>query len=107
MPDVDDLLGLAAAHLATAAHLADHRDGTRDGAWAAFAGQIRLTAAGLPAVAPDTPAIPAAPGTVHGHLSAALDAMDHIDPLDGPADLQLWAWHIAELARLAQTTDRP
>ncbi len=90
--DTQDLLDQAHAHLEHAAALAS------DG----FALQVRLAAATLPPLqhhrpvtAPDTP-------TVHAHLDAALAALDAIDPSDGPADLQLCAWHIHELRRLEQ-----
>lgn len=103
MPNPTDLLDLAASHLATAADLADLADHHPDKGdeWAALAGQIRLVAAGLPTPA-DTQT--GQGGTVAEHLAAAVDALDHIDPLDGPHDLQLWAWHIAELARLTPAT---
>ena len=100
MPTTSDLLDLAATHLAAAAAVADDHDAP-DPAWAALAGQIRLTAAGLPTI--PSVALPAqAGGTLEQHLGLAIDALDHIDPLDGPADLPLWAWHLAELTRLAQ-----
>lgn len=104
MPNPTDLLDLAASHLGTAADLADHhsdRHTDNGDEWAALAGQIRLVAACLPTPA-DTQT--GQGGTVAEHLAAAVDALDHIDPLEGPHDLQLWAWHIAELARLTPAT---
>lgn len=85
-----DLLDLAHAHL-------------EDGAAAAstgFATQIDLAAALLPA--PRFGRRPATDPslTLAENLEAALSALDAIEPADGPADLQLCAWHIHELRRI-------
>ena len=120
MPSVAALLDRAADHLTRAADLAEPTD-------PAFAGQIRLAAATLPAVAghPDvghdrgtaTDLHNRESGTtrqegitdtddtadVAGLLELALDSLDQIPPLDGPADLQLCAWHLHELRRIAAT----
>jgi len=101
MPTTHELLSLAATHLAAAATTADDHDTREPGAWAALAGQIRLTAAGIPTLATaNHTGLPGA--TVNQHLDRAIDVLDHIHPLDGPTDLPLWTWHLAELARIAQ-----
>ncbi len=101
MPTTSELLDLAINHLAAAATAAEDHDTHAPGAWAALAGQIRLTAAGIPAL-PATDDAARSTALVHQHLDQAVDALDHIDTLDGPADLPLWTWHLTELARLAQ-----
>lgn len=94
------LLDRAADHLTRAADLAEPTD-------PAFAGQIRLAAATLPAGARDTGSDPldsphsANDIDIADHLDRALDCLDQIPPLDGPADLQLCAWHLHELRRIA------
>ena len=99
------LLGRAADHLTLAADLAEPTD-------PAFAGQIRLAAATLPGVAGDSnvvlvsaqhdpPATFASPADVPELLERALNCLDRIPPLAGPADLQLCAWHLHELRRIA------
>ncbi len=95
MTAADTLLQQAAAHLDAAADLADAGH-TAHGH--ALAGQIRLNRAGIlpDLLAGDTPT---GPDTVTGRLRAALACLDAIDPLDGPPELPLWAWHLAELAR--------
>ncbi len=98
MTSTDQMMARAAAHLDRAADVADAR-----GDWA-FAAQIRLAAATLPG-RPDDPdyADTQSEGgeDLVDHLGRALDALDAIAPLDGPADLQLCAWHIHELRRIA------
>lgn len=103
MPSATALLDRAADHLTRAADLAETTD-------PAFAGQIRLAAATLPGVADnsdlahDTDDQPASlPGTadVEDELRHALDCLDQVAPLDGPPDLQLCAWHLYELCRIA------
>lgn len=94
------LLDRAADHLTRAADLAEPTD-------PAFAGQIRLAAATLPGVAGDAGSdlldSPHAANDVDvaDHLDRALDCLDQIPPLAGPADLQLCAWHLHELRRIA------
>ncbi len=117
MPSAAALLDRAADHLTRAADLAEPTD-------PAFAGQIRLAAAALPTAVgqpglggdleaaadpddrdsgptrhTDTTETP----DVTGLLELALDSLDQIPPLDGPADLQLCAWHLHELRRIAAT----
>jgi hypothetical protein len=98
-----DLIDLAHRHLAAAAAAARNRTGDPIGGHA-FAGQIELAAATLPP--PSRTADPAPPhgGRVTHHLGAAITALDSIEPLDGPADLPLCAWHVHELARIARTS---
>ena len=97
MPDTALLLVRAALHLERAADLAEPAD-------PALAGQIRLAAATLPIGLDHQDFAPL--GTDDGddvgdHLELALDCLDQIRPLEGPADLQLCAWHIHELRRIA------
>ena len=102
MTPTESLLTTAAAHLHHAAVLAEQD-------WhPALAGQIRLAAASLPAAGEPEPPLdasilrPLAEGTdVAGLLALALDCLDQIPPLAGPADLQLSAWHLHELRRIA------
>lgn len=101
MPATADLLDRAAQHLTHAADLAEPTD-------PAFAGQIRLAAATLPLGGggndhdgPNGPATSVEAADVADLLDRALDCLDQIPPLDGPADLQLCAWHIHELRRIA------
>lgn len=103
-----DLMTDALWHLEHAAALVEQAH-TPDGP--ALAGQIRLAAATLPHPAPDHEPTPdeAGPGGVEvaGELDLALACLDGIAPLDGPADLQLTAWHVHELRRIAATTNGP
>ena len=39
------------------------------------------------------------------HLDAALASLDRIAPLDGPPDLQLWAWRIVDLRSVVASMD--
>ena len=99
MPDTALLLAHAALHLEVAADLAQPAD-------PAFAGQIRLAAATVPADTWTEEAEESAirrddTADVVDHLELALDCLDQIAPLAGPADLQLCAWHIHELRRIA------
>jgi hypothetical protein len=102
------LLDKAAAHLSAAAQHADIlADADGDGAsslWSALAGQLRLVGAGLsPTAAPAQ--ITPRPFGVQDHLDAALASLDQIAPLDGPPDLQLWAWRIVDLRAALATMD--
>ncbi|GAB3077817.1 hypothetical protein GCM10027053_47760 [Intrasporangium mesophilum] len=99
MPSSDSMLAQAFEHLHRAANLADrHGD-------APFAAQVRLAAATLPAntarglAAHEPPAVDE--DGIGEHLSLALDLLDSVPPLEGPVDLQLCAWHIHELRRIA------
>ncbi len=105
MPSATALLDRAADHLTRATDLAETTD-------PAFAGQIRLAAATLPGVAensdlthiPHTDGPPApvpSRAVIEDQLRQALDCLDQVAPLDGPADLQLCAWHLHELRRIA------
>lgn len=105
MPSATALLDRAADHLVRAANVAETTD-------AAFAGQIRLAAATLPGVADDSdlahvqhtddpPTSLPGRADVEDELRHALDCLDQVAPLDGPADLQLCAWHLHELCRIA------
>lgn len=90
----------AAQSLQTAAVHAD-RLGQADlfSGWAAMADQIRLIAAGLDPVAVPHETSPWP--SVSDGLTAALDALDRVTILDGPADLGLWEWHVREVRDLA------
>jgi len=98
------LLDRAADHLARAADLAETIN-------PALASQIRLAAATLPGVAEDSdldpvpkfddPAPSPATPDIADLLEQALVCLDQVPPLDGPADLQLCAWHMHELRRIA------
>lgn len=93
-PHAQDQIDLAHAHLEHAAIRADAFG---------FAPLIRLTAAVLPPARDGSrPALPDRLTCIQ-HLAAAEDALDEIAPLDGPPDLQLCAWHIHELRRIAAT----
>jgi hypothetical protein len=70
----------------------------------AFAGQIRLTAGGL-THDPDPTAPGQAGGSIAEQLQRALDTLDQIPPLEAPPDLAMWAWHVAELIRIANDMD--
>ena len=105
MTTTTELLDTAAGHLHVAAARADELGHQRSSpSMLALAGQIRLTAAGL-SQDPD-PEPPGRPGrSITEHLSSGLALLDRIHPLDGPPDLQLWAWHVAELVRVAKAGD--
>lgn len=101
MPDTAVLLARAALHLEVAADLAEPVD-------PAFAGQIRVAAATVPADTwPEDADVSAIrrdyEADVTDHLELALDCLDQVPPLAGPADLQLCAWHIHELRQIATT----
>jgi|GEM_PF-1468745 len=106
------LLEKAASHLQAAAQHADHLAGPNaepggggtSPLWSALAGQLRLVAAGLSPSAP-TPQITARPFGIHDHLDAALASLEQIAPLDGPPDLQLWAWQVVDLRAAVNTMD--
>ncbi|MFW5473126.1 hypothetical protein ACOCJ5_07450 [Knoellia sp. CPCC 206450] len=100
----DDLIAEATRRLGCAANLAQQPDTP---AGDAFAAQIRLTRATLTTApsgeVPDDPR-----GTsVVAELERALAALDLIDPLEGPPELLLAAWNIAELTRLARRNQHP
>jgi len=68
--------------------------------WAAMAGQIGLVASGLDPLAAPTIRRPWA--SVDDGLTAALEALDRIGPLDGADDLALWEWHVQEIRDLVE-----
>ena len=102
------LLDKAASHLHAAAQHADNlADRDADGAsslWSALAGQLRLVGAGLSPTAPPAQITPRSFG-VPDHLDAALASLDRIAPLDGPPDLQLWAWRVVDLRSVVASMD--
>lgn len=102
--DTQTLLDGAAAHLDAASTLA-RRDGTARGH--AVAGLIQLTRAGIAPASFDAPDLTRGPDTVTGRLRAALTALDSVDPLDGPADLLAWSWHLADLLRTLDPDGTP
>ena len=98
MNPTDSLISAARHHMNLGAELADSQSAT------AFAAQIRLAAAALPATHADNPPEDArrmGDTSIVGHLEAALECLDAIKPLVGPPDLQLSAWHVHELRRIA------
>jgi hypothetical protein len=94
-------LDIAAGRLLAASDRADQL-GTQLGSpdLLGLGGQIRLIANGLSLSPNQDPDIGHASSVV-AELRAALDALDRISPADGPPDLQVWAWHVSELLRLA------
>ena len=95
MPDsTQALLTQALDHLAQAVATAEATD-------THFAEQIRLAAATLPGEAPWHGETTEPECDVATRLLLALDCLDQIPPLSGPTDLQLCAWHIHELHRMA------
>ena len=101
MTPAADVLDAAAGRLLAASDRADQLGTELDSPdLLGLAGQIRLIANGLslsPQPGPDEEKA----SSVVAELRAALDALDRISPADGPADLQVWAWHVSELLRLA------
>jgi hypothetical protein len=99
-----DFIYEAASHLMSAARAARHRGGADPlSLWHAFAGQLELTAAGL---APDVHRRDESDfRPVVDHLRDAASALESIPPLQGPPDLAMWVWHVAELRRLAEAGD--
>ena len=105
MTNATELLDRAAGHLHSAAERVDNLAGLHDSpSLRAFAGQIRLNAAGLSHDPWPTDGQPAA-GSIPEQLQAALDTLDEIHPLEGPPDLPLWACHVADLVRIAKDTE--
>lgn len=104
MTTATELLDRAAGHLHAAAQQVDTLGHPHDSpSLRAFAGQIRLNAAGL-SHNPWATDSRQADLSIHEHLQAALDTLDEIPPLDGPPDLPMWAWHVADLIRIAKHT---
>lgn len=96
----------AATHLRHAASVAGQLGGQDPfSIWPAFAGQLDVAAAGLDPLwlGHDEPG-----GTsIRDHLAAAASAIDRIAPLEGPPDLAMWVWHLAELQRIAEQMGAP
>lgn len=88
------LLTQALDHLAQAVVAAEVTD-------THFAEQIRLAAATLPGEPTWYGETTGPECDVPTRLLLALDCLDQIPPLSGPTDLQLCAWHIHELHRMA------
>ena len=104
LPASGTTLGQAAAHLHAAADLAELRsDGDPLSPWQSFAGQVRLVAACATSV---PGAITRMPGsTIDGHLHAALSLLDNTPLPDGPPDLPITAWRVADLLVLLHALD--
>jgi hypothetical protein len=104
--DCPQLLDLAAEHLAAAArHAEANACGDLTSSWHSLAGQIRLVAGGLSPVCDDEPITPR-PFGVQDHLDAALTVLDSIPSGQGPPDLVVWAWRVADLRCLVKAWDR-
>ena len=94
------LLGLAAEHLAAAAHHAEaNAGGDLTSPWHSLAGQIRLIAGGVSPACDDDP-VTQRPFGVQDHLAAALKVLDSIPPGLGPPDIVVWAWRVGDLRSL-------
>jgi hypothetical protein len=105
MTSATELLDRAAGHLHAAAQQADELGHLYDSAsLRAFAGQIRLNAAGLNCD-PESTESRWVDCSIPEQLQAALDTLDEIHPLEGPPDLPMWAWHVADLVRIAKDTN--
>jgi hypothetical protein len=104
MATTTELLDRAAGHLHAAAQHADQLGEQQDlPVLLAFAGQIRLTAAGLSR--DPGPYDGQAGASLAEQLQSALDTLDEIPPLDGPPDLPMWASHVVDLIRVAKDID--
>jgi hypothetical protein len=102
MTNATELLDRAAGHLHAAAQQAGDLGQLYDSPWLrAFAGQIRLNAAGLSHDPLPTDGTDVG-RSIPQQLQAALDTLDEIPPLEGPPDLPMWAWHVADLVRTAK-----
>ena len=98
--DCNQLLDLAAEHLADAArHAEANACGDLASPWHSLAGQIRLLAGGVSPICGDEPLAARSFG-VQDHLDAALTVLDSIPSGLGPPDLVVWAWRVAELRSL-------
>jgi hypothetical protein len=105
MTNASERLDRAAGHLHAAANQVEELGDLRDSpSLRAFAGQIRLNATGLSGDPRPTDG-QQVDWSIPGQLLAALDTLDEIPPLDGPPDLPLWAWHVADLVRIAKDAD--
>jgi hypothetical protein len=105
MTNASELLDRAAGHLHAAADQVEQLGDLRDSpSLRAFAGQIRLNAAGLSGDPRPTDS-QQVDGSIPGQLQAALDTLDEIPPREGPPDLPMWAWHVADLVRIAKDAE--
>jgi hypothetical protein len=105
MTNASELLDRAAGHLHAAAHQIEELGHLDDSAsLRAFAGQIRLNAAGLSSD-PRPTDNQQVDRSIPEQLQAALDTLDEIPPLEGPPDLLMWAWHVADLVRIAKDAE--
>ena len=105
MTTATQLLDRAGGLLHAAARHADELGEQQDSPiMQAFAGQIRLTAGGL-THDPDPTDAGQPGGSITEELQRALDTLNEIPSLEGPPDLAMWAWHVAELIRIAKDTD--
>ena len=104
LPASGTTLVQAAAHLLAAADLADLRsDGDPFSPWQSFAGQVRLVAACATTEPGAVPRVPEA--TIDAHLHAALSLLDNTPLHDGPPDLPITAWRVADLRVLLRALD--
>ena len=98
MSRVAHQLDHSAGHLHAAAAAAEnHPGGSPDPVLRTLAALARATAA----LISSTPQTPDADLGFDAHLAAALDALDAIEPGDGPPDLPLLAWHVHDLRHVA------
>ena len=103
------LLNLAAEHLAAAARHAEANScGDLTSPWYSLAGQIRLIAGGVSPIGADEGPETTRPFGVQDHLDAALTVLDSFPSGQGPPDLVVWAWRVADLRHLvALLGDQP
>ena len=105
MTSTAELLDRAAGQLHAAAQPLDNLGHLHDSpSLRAFAGQIRLNAGGL-SCDPEPTESRQVDLSIQERLQAALDTLDEIHPLEGPPDLALWAWHVADLVRIAKDAE--
>lgn len=91
-------LDAAAAHLDAAADLAQADPAPRG---AVLAAMIRLVRAGVSPGMPGDARSRETAASVREHLLTALEHLDDVEPLDGPPELVVWAWHLHELIDVA------
>ena len=67
-----------------------------------------LVRAGVSPGMPDDARSRETAASVREHLLTALEHLDDVEPLDGPPELVVWAWHLHELIDVAtRRTGRP
>jgi len=102
MISTDQRLDAAARHLHLAAAAAERQAGDSPAPELRTIAALARTTAAL--ISP-TPAQPDADADaevgIACSLSAALEALESIEPGDGPADLPLLEWHVDDLRRVA------